>query len=323
MIRPVFFPNGVAQPDASVGFVADRSGHIDAIELSTGGLLWQSSVDARPLIVLGGRLAVLKPGDAANALCIDVLDTSSAGRLLFESAPIVFPDWVVASVEPDESFQYAVVGDATALSFTWDAQGRYRGGAAPPPHVRTVSSTRASGTVTLELDTARMTMMPSEGRRDPDIPDAVKQSMWHTTPWEVNDSLAAVTGELDGEHQTLHLHRWHAGSGASEQRCMLMTGDALVPTVTGDGRYLLIHSERAFDRGASARSPWWIFDVTACAQIAVHEYEPGTREPSILGSQLYFIVDSTLRCADLISGAPLWQRPLAPPVRSLRPPLRQ
>jgi hypothetical protein len=80
---PVLIPAGVAglagtaQP--TVGYVANATGGIDAINLKDGTLLWSTKDANRPLIAYGDRLAALR----GNRVVI--LDVTQKGKKAFES----------------------------------------------------------------------------------------------------------------------------------------------------------------------------------------------------------------------------------------------
>ena len=87
-------PGGaVADPDGKVGFVPNTSGGIDALDLASGKLLWDTKEAPRPLLATPDRLfAQALVRGKANQVRIVVLNTTQKGKRLLESQPLSFPD---------------------------------------------------------------------------------------------------------------------------------------------------------------------------------------------------------------------------------------
>src|SRR5947208_13252831 len=49
-------PAGIADPAGRTGFLAGAGGGVDAVDLTTGDVLWQTTEAQRPLLVVGDRL---------------------------------------------------------------------------------------------------------------------------------------------------------------------------------------------------------------------------------------------------------------------------
>ena len=347
--KPIFLPAGVAGWDKRAGYIADAAGGIEALDLLSGEPLWRSEIIGRPLIVTENRLAALRAlPETANALQVVVLDTHAHGKLLLESDPLRFPDWVAAGIVTGESFRYEVGTKRNDFLFEWEAHARYRGGAPPPAHIQAQAAKKATGTARVDLKTGRVKMLPAESRHQTEIPSALQQAIifsyqmgssdvWQTEPWVVDDQLAVVTGEIAEEQQALQLRRWNPTSGTIDTPVPLVKGRALVSYVTPDGCYLLIHSEMQTESSHDTGAPWWLFSVVTGKQVAVLSYGPGTREACVLNSHIYYIVDnpspalrsggelvqSTIKALDMGSGKLLWQRSLTPQRTAMRPALRQ
>ena len=109
LIVPVPFPEGVAAPDGTRGFVELRTG-ILAIDLRTGEDLWSSTSHARPRLVVGDRLvAEDRAKSHHNVLNFLTFKIEDDGRLDRELEPIVLPDWVAVG-DPDQPFEYRRLG---------------------------------------------------------------------------------------------------------------------------------------------------------------------------------------------------------------------
>ncbi|HEX8142854.1 MAG TPA: hypothetical protein VF553_09680 [Pyrinomonadaceae bacterium] len=349
-LKPIFLPAGVAGPDKRAGYFADAGASIEALDLSDGKPIWRSEVAARPLIVDEKRLAALRAlKDQANALQVVVLDCADEGALLVESDLILFPEWVSAAVVTGEAFRYRVALEGNILLLEWEAHARYRGGAPPPRHIQAQATKAESGIAHIDLKRGKVKMLSAAGRSEVELPPALQQASlfsyqmgpsdtWETEPWTVDEKLAAaITGEIAEEQQALQLQRWNPKTGKVEQPVELVKGQALVSYVTPDGAYLFIHSEVGSESSPDAKEPWWLFSVVTGKQMALLGYEQGTREPCVLASHVYYIVEnpppalrsggetiqSTLKAVDIVSGQQLWQRSLSPQRTRMRPALRQ
>jgi hypothetical protein len=350
-IKPIFLPAGVAGTDKRAGYVADNSGGMEALDLSKGEPIWRSEITARPLIVKENRLTALqRPAQGKeNALQLVMLDRNEQGKLLLESDTILFPDWVAAGIVTNESFNYRVRVEGNDLLLEWEAHARYRGGAPPPAYIQAQATKAANGIARIDLKTGKVRMLPAESSREIKIPPALQESTifsyqmgtsdtWRTEPWMVDDHLAAaITGEIAEEQQALQLQRWNPSTAKVDKPVALVKGLALVSYVTPDGQYLFIHSEMPTEPSAKTKSPWWLFSVATGKQLAVLDYEQGTREACVLDSHVYFIVDdpppalrsdgdilqSTIKALDIVSGRLLWQHLLSTQRSRLRPALRQ
>jgi len=345
----VFFPAGVAGPEKRVGYVADGSAGIEALDLSTGESIWRSDAAARPAIVAEHRLLAVHPvPDVANGLRVVVLDRNDRGKLLLESEPIRFPEWVSVQGAISDDFRYEARIEGTRLLLDWDAQARYRGGAAPPPSVQSQATKAAHGRVSVDVETGAVEMRPIERPGAPELPSALEQAdlfsyqigasdTWQTRPWLVNGRVAVITGEVSDGGQVLRLQRWNPSSGRVDPPVHLLDGEALVSYVTPDGCYLLVHRELPTESAPNVRDTWWLFSVVTGERVAVLEHEPGAREACVLGTRLHYLtelpppplrgggelVESTVKTVDIGSGTLLWQHPLSPRRTRSRPALRQ
>src|SRR5262249_16848639 len=127
--QPVPLPLGVASPDGQTGFVRNKTGGIDAIDLVSGALLWSSSKGIRPFLC-GRRLLVQtlvkdKPGTIQLAL----LDPAQKGKLVWRSKAFDLPQgWLVVNGE-DHGFDGRASFEDGKLTFEWRADTWYVGGA--------------------------------------------------------------------------------------------------------------------------------------------------------------------------------------------------
>src|SRR5204862_7852979 len=136
-------PGGVADPRGRLGYVAGNA--IDALDLRTGELRWQAAAAARPVLADEQRVAALQTV-AANERALQVVVLAAKdGQMVLTSHVIEFPDWVHATVRPDEFFSYQVRAEDDALLLAWQACARYSGGANPSAYILAQANKEAAG----------------------------------------------------------------------------------------------------------------------------------------------------------------------------------
>jgi hypothetical protein len=336
------FPAGVADPDGQRAYVA--AGGIEAIELSTGLQLWRADLPGRPVAVTERRLIVLcSTPEAENELHLLTLDKDK-GDATKPLAAAVFPRWVVASIVPDESFSYQITIDGVQLCFAWEAHARYRGGAPPSDQVLAQETNDAQGVIRINVATGETKALDDAAQKEIELPEILNQTIifsyqrgasatWHSEPWSFDHRLAVISGEVSDDRQTLKLVRWAASGNDIDEPVSLVSGQNLVSYVTPDGLFIFIHSEAP---GSGDIQPWHLFSARSGEQIAVLNYEDGTKEPCVLGSSLYHLVEDpppaarisaqtlqvTMKALDLVSGRLLWERLLLRQSTRSRPTLR-
>jgi len=328
--QPAFLPRGVAEPGGRTGYVTNASAGIDAIDLLTGELLWSTEVASQPLLVFDDRLAAQRSMKAKpHVLEIVVLDVTQQGKLVLTSDPVVFPDWVSVTPGTEESFAYQVFLDHRHLILEWHAHARYRGGAAPPPHILEQATKDAAGTARINLETGEVDMLPHPRKAAAPLPDGLQEvtsrpylagSAWQTDPWVVGKKLCALVSEESEGRGALYLKTWDVSTGQAHEPILLVADNALVPYVTPDGRYLFIHQELPPAPQPAEPQAWWVFSVETGQRLAQLAYEPGTQQPCVVGARVYYLIEgppapvtsggSILKARELTSGQLLWERPL-------------
>lgn len=143
---------GVADAAGKWGYVPNPAGGIDALDLTSGKLLWSSPDANHPLLAIDGRLFARKHDPAKpNVVRVVVLDAAQNGKRVLESQAITFPDWVSIGVSHGRTFRDSARFESGQLSLIWDATAFYAGGAAPPPEVEQAARKAAAGVVAIDL----------------------------------------------------------------------------------------------------------------------------------------------------------------------------
>lgn len=179
------------------------------------------------------------------------------------------------------------------LVVEWEGGG-YAGGAPPPPELRE----RAAGAATVDLESGAVEPLPppkDDGVRRPPIDDVDGQ-------WLAGDTVV----ELAWDEQALWLR-------TPEGSVELARGETVAAEPTPDGRHLLV---RDGDR-------WVCVSARTGEREATLSYEPGAREPAVIGRRLYYMLDRggtrALGARDLDTDTVAWElvvgerRPSGPP----------
>jgi hypothetical protein len=145
---------GVADPASKTGFFPNSSGGIDALNLTTGKVLWSSKEANLPLITTRRHLFALKGN--GNQLRVIKMDTSKRGQRLFESPLIPVPVWTSVETTYGRSFRTSVRSDSNGLFLIWEARAFYPGGAAPPPEIEQSSKKYQTGVERIDTNTGKI-----------------------------------------------------------------------------------------------------------------------------------------------------------------------
>lgn len=160
--RKIVLPGGVADAGGRTGFFTNARGGIDAVDMSTGELLWDTIEAEVPLQVMDDRL-IAQAGTRRNRIRILIFDLTRRGECLFESDVVVFPDWVVTGEAPGHSFACCWRLEQARLLLDWEAR-------AWPAHKMRLSEARkapvqhAWGRAVIDLGSGqvRMTDKPAQ-----------------------------------------------------------------------------------------------------------------------------------------------------------------
>ncbi len=153
--------NGVAAPGGKTGFFPNTSGGIDALNLTTGKVLWISKEANRPLIATPKYLFAIEGN--SNQLRVIKIDTSKQpGQRLLASPLIPLPDWASVDTVYGRSFRSSVRSDSNGLFLTWEARAFYAGGAAPPPDLLARETKYQNGVERIDINTGKIASLGIE-----------------------------------------------------------------------------------------------------------------------------------------------------------------
>lgn len=355
------FPGGIADLAGRTAYLSNPHGGIDAVDLTTGDLLWDTSEAQRPLLLVGDRLYA-QAGVKRNRLRILSFDLTHRGECVLESDPLVLPDWVVAGDAPGHSFQARWRLDRHFLALDWKARSWHTSPRATPEQQRTARR-EAAGKARFDLKAGRVETGPPDLTPAPTLgfPPVDKIALrWHGVARGHRVALvledvvvppsAPPAGAKPGEtaapipikterEQSLVLRSWDRITGQLLRTETLMKGKRLLVKTTLDELYLFLRdSPPSPDMRRANDAPWhsWeVFEVATAKRVARISFTPGTEAVSILGMRVYALVGGplrgpldrpgvrprTLQARDLKTGEVVWQRPVAGKVFDVPPPL--
>ena len=334
-------PGGVAESNGRIGYVASASGGIEALDLVTGDVLWNSLEAQTPVLVADDRLYA-QAGLKRNRLRILVYDLTRKGEVVLESDPVVFPDWVVTGAAPGRSFQAEWRLEKDALMLSWQAQAWYHGKTKPTSQMEAEARKSAEGCARIDLVSGKIKMLPATphavriGAAVPTKELEKKAIRWQGT---VNGQFKAVLLEQDAQGQKLVLAAWDPLGVSLGEPKVLLTGKRLTVMATLDERIICVREmlpspdQRPIgsDRQKYA---WSLIALETGELVARVAFEPSTQSLMILGSRLLVLQASSitgslnqpavsariLKAIDLQTGRFLWQRNVAG--RTIYPPER-
>jgi hypothetical protein len=338
--QPVFLPGGTVEPEGKIGYVTNPDGGIDAVNLQTGELLWDTKEANRPLVAFQQKLVAWSalPGKA-NSIRIAVFD--GKGKRLLQSDPVVFPEWASVGLTYGRSFSARAEIAKGSLLLHWEAHAFYAGGAPPPPEVVRAAKKDANGTARVNLESGKVEMLKAVVPADLELPKELRKvtsrqywtgSSWETKPLRVGDTLAALEQQaLPGGKQKLVLLRWDLKTGKALEPVVLLLGKELWPRIQPDHRYVFVHQALVKEQLPPGDYAWWIFSLETGRQVGKVPFDAAGQEMSVIGPRLYTVVavagkrppgfsatqPRALRAVDLRSGKTLWERAIEPQRRLL------
>lgn len=177
MSQPVWaqaFPGGVADSRLQHALVRVASGHLLAVRLADGQLLWRSAEVLQPLLLGQGLalgLMLDRPlGTAAAPACVVALALDEAGTARWRSAPLPWPAWALQGDKSAASHALHAGWLADHIVLRWSLQPLYRGGAAPG--LSKAKAAAAEGSCWLDLASGALHSEPADAARgaEPPVP---------------------------------------------------------------------------------------------------------------------------------------------------------
>jgi hypothetical protein len=344
------FPGGILDPGGRTAYLASAADGIEAIDLTTGELLWQTHEAQVPILVLGNRL-IAQAGVKRNRLRILTFDLERKGECCAESDPVVLPGWVVTGESAGRTFSAHWRLDRHFLILDWEATA-WSDGLNSTTHRQPSTRKHAEGSARIDLEgevrlQARERPHESEDVRQPRFLE--KQAVrWHKV---IDRHLAALILEEvpDAEPEKslpranrryrLVLRAWEQTTGKPIPEVIVLTGRRPIVLPTLDEQFLLVR-DAAPEGGElvaseSAREKdWYVFSLDTLTRHGRVSWVPGTQAALLYLNRAYFLVAGavtgplerpgmraqSVQAFDMLNGKKLWERPVAG--RSIAPPSR-
>lgn len=322
-----FHAGVIVNSNQSTVYLMNLQCGIDAVDLSSGKVLWSTTKAAKPLL-LHGHLLVAQAESAApsHLLRIVVLNTRDAGELLLE-ASVQLPEDVQVAIEDGlgTTFRTSARLHENDVIVSWRFSKQRISGPPPGPDAKVRVAT---GAVRIDLQTGRTDSLgneavpPTPETRLPDnVARLVKLGGLPGPLWQVGNILAAIqrTSGKGGEHTVLR--RWHSETGQPLPEVVLFGGELTFRYTSADARHLLaskrldsagpvwgwrIYSLETGEHVAQVRNAFpaaWFF-ITSSSLI--HEAPPTGR---IINGRSVMDQPLRLRAIDLETSDELWEWP--------------
>ena len=327
---PLLLPAGIADPAGRVGYFASASGGIEAIDLSSGKVLWQTHEAQRPLL-LDGEYLLAQAGVKRNRLRILRLDRTT-GECDLESDPVVFPAWVVTGEAHGRSFSTHWHLGKHQLILDWEASAWYVGKPRPTPQEEADARKHASGVVVIDLRTGQIEVRLAEKKTTPPPPALPEFLEKKALRWQglVGQQGKVLALEERNGQQRFVLHSWDLQNEKEQEAQELLRGKQLVVRVTLDERVLCLREAGPSSEEQGSLMPrkepsWWqLFSIETGKRLGRVRDEAGMHAFVVLGKHVFYLVPGqmrgpldqpniqprTLKAIDLSSGKKLWERPV-------------
>ena len=338
----------IVNSNQSTVYLMNLQRGIDAVDLSSGKLLWSTTKAAKPLLLHGhllvaqaesavtvsrsARRSMMPPRARArlvtpsSLLRIVVLNTHDAGELLLE-ATVQLPEDVQVAIEDGlgTTFRTSARLHENDVIVSWRFSKQHITGAPPGPDAKVLVT---AGALRIDLETGHTDSLRSEEvPPTPEIrlPDEVARLVTlGTLPgplWQVGNVLAAIerTSGKGGGRSTLR--RWYSETGQPLPEVVLFGGELTFRYTSADGWHLL--ASKLLD----SPGPVWVWRIYSL-ETGEHVAEVRNASPAawffITGSSLIheappagriingrFVMDQPLRlhAIDLETSDELWEWP--------------
>ncbi len=329
---PIHLPQGIADPQGRVGYFASATGGIEAIDLATGSVLWQTSEAQIPLLLDGEHL-LAQAGVKRNRLRVLRLDLKRGGECDMESDPVVFPAWVVTGEAPGRLFSARWRVERHHMVLDWEASAWYIGASKPTPEEAEAARKRADGQVFVDLRTGQIDVRPPTKVVRPVGPTLPEHLQKKSLRWQgrYGDGWKVLSLEDHRGKQRFLLHTWTPGEQTASEPKELLVGEHLQARTTLDESVLCLRecNLRPEDRTSlmpkKTLPPWHLFSATTGDLLGSIPHEPGGHAFAVLGKRAFYLVSGsfggslqrggvqtqTLRAVDLSTGKKLWEHPVA------------
>jgi hypothetical protein len=251
-----------------VVFVMNHNRGIDADDLSSGRVLWSTTIAAKPLLEFDDRLVAQAEAHSAGVLPIVVLNSRTGGEPIFE-ADVPLPAGLSAFIDDRLGAQFSVTArtEPAALFVSWRStqtaiSGVYRPG---PPQTR-----ESRGAARIDLKTGQADSLKSNervksrGQWPATVQHLLKSGAVRVPPWRAGSLILAA----ESRGNRMVLERWDGDSGQALSSIELAPGFS-VAFASGDDRLILTRKAIGADPSTGWQNyEWAIYSLETGQQVA-------------------------------------------------------
>jgi hypothetical protein len=326
----ISFAGGIIDRTGNTVYLRHKADALQAVDLQTGAVLWESKAAFLPLAADGKRLAALSSGQGGPSVV--VLDTK--GKVLTQSEALPAGAWFGEG--PTTHSGAAARFEAGKLVVTWSCRKSPFSGV---PHIA-MQRTLAFGEAQVDLASGKVKVIRDElippEKKDPVAPPPVvpepelklpaevakelealhTKGCWPRSakdgkprPLVVGDKLVVVVYEPAPAGRKLVLKAWDKGTGKPHEPLTLVEGKEL-HVIGGSGEFLFVQ-----DIGGKVpipQRPTWVLSLDTGKQVAKLTYEQAMAPLCVAGDRLLRISGSVsegvLESVELRTGKSAWSR---------------
>ena len=318
LTAPQPMPRGIATPDGKTAFIAGVDDRIQAVNLDTGERLWSTQLGGQPILADQDKVVIAREV-SPSVVVLDVVAADKGSKL--GSCRIQFPPGIDVTDPARFSLRPCLVDERVVVQ--WQASDRYAGGAPPPKFIEESFAAESAGTFECDFRDGQVEVTRSVPSESPSAQTSWAYRLggvWRNTAWTAGEQQAALEMDRSGPEPVLTLST--DGPGNAAQVTPLITGEAVEPTVTPDGRFLFVR------RTEPPGEPWDVWEVTTHRQLGRIPREPGSDFPVVLKGRVYYLAPVPgpagpaylIRAIEIDSGRTLWEHALGSPAHAEAPP---
>jgi hypothetical protein len=322
------FPGGIADVEGNVGYITGLDGAIEALNLETGKVLWQSKEAQRP-IALAGKMLLAQAMLKSNS--VRVIGFDEKGKKVFESEPITFPDWLSDKAAGGRSLVSQARVSEGELWLRWRARAWDRGGFLTDKQVEERATKKADGVVRVNIKSGKVTMLERDKEPvelGPKVPDELRKLAIRSYPDFFGERKEVRTAgklafALDHKDGKLTLSRWDLETGKALAQIVLLEGEVFDWHLAPGG--LVVARKNPPPKSLDKDYDWRLFDLRSGKKLAIFP-APTWGPITVLGPRAFYIfwyphkldemswgiMHYRLAAVDLKTGNGVWSRDLEP-----------
>jgi hypothetical protein len=264
-----FRPGVIVDLDGHTAYLMNSQGGIDAINFSSGTLVWRSAKAAKPLFLCDKLLIAQGDSfDRGNILRIAALNTNDVDHPVFEAA-IELPDKVLTSIVDGlgTSFHVSTHTYMNDLLVSWKFYRQIITGVAPDKDSK-IFDYEAVGDVRIDLKTGHVDSLGPDEKPplyEPRLPEKLQrlidQGLVPSSLCRAGNILAAIKRVNDKGESRVTLMRWGGETGETLPEVPLFGPEFTFRYFSADCRHVLASRVIKSDNVAETAYLWSIYSV--------------------------------------------------------------